>query len=138
MPSTDQNLRKMARVILLIGLHTGDQFSVHDHQGRLTRHDICALAWVVAEDQIAPPVFFTDEVASLALIEASQPAMAAIRTLSESLDSEPCETNGQPDYIEHVSNWSATPAVGQTQPPTVSEVIGRILRAAAQATPNAA
>lgn len=127
MPSTRRILRKMATVINTDGLHTGEQFA---QRGVTDRFDICALAYLVAEDRPAPDVFFTDEAACLDLIEASQPAMAAIKALSEALDTEACVTDGLPDYIEHVSNWAATPGIGCTEPPTTSEVIGRILRAA--------
>ncbi|MCF0086643.1 MULTISPECIES: hypothetical protein [unclassified Streptomyces] len=128
MHGTARILRKMATVINTQGLHRGEQFANH---GPMEQLDICAIAYIVAEDRPAPAVFFTDECTSLALIESSQPAMAAIRAISEALDSGPCETNGQPDYIEHVSNWAATAPIGEHFPPRTSEVIGRILRAAA-------
>lgn len=127
MHSTRHTLRKMTTVINTQGLHRGHQFATH---GPMDQLDICAIAYTTAEDQPAPAVFFTDECASLALIEASEPAMAAIKAISAVLDSAPCETNGEADYIEHVSNWAATPPIGATVPPTTSEVIGRILRAA--------
>ncbi|WP_158913530.1 DUF6197 family protein [Streptomyces sp. MBT28] len=127
MPSTHRVLRRMATVINTHGLHRGEQFAAHGPTDAL---DICAIAYIVAEDRPAPAVFFNDEVASFELIEASDRAMAAIRAISAALDTEPCDTNGGPDYIEHVSNWAATPPIGATEPPTTSEVIGRILRAA--------
>jgi hypothetical protein len=125
-------LQKMATVISTQGLHTGDQFAVH---GPMDRLDICAVAYIVAEDRPAPPEFFTDELASIALIEASARAMTAIKAISDVLDSTVCEDQIEPgtyvpNWIEHVSNWAATPPIGATRPPTVSEVIGRILRAA--------
>ena len=148
MHGTAEVLQRMAQVISLHGVHTGDQFAVRTHENRLTQHDICALAWVVAEGRIAPREFFTDEVASLAIIGASAPALAAIRAISDALDTDVCVTEiapgaTVPDYIEHVSNWAATPPVFAAQPPTTDEVIGCILRAAntvAQQTthPNAA
>ncbi|WP_055695808.1 hypothetical protein [Streptomyces prasinopilosus] len=125
--STHRVLRRMATVINTQGLHRGEQFAV---RGPIDHLDICAIAYVVAEDRPAPAVFFTDECASLDLIEASEPAMTAIRAISAVLSSDVCETNGQPDYIEHVSNWAATTPTNATRPPTTSEVIGRILRAA--------
>ncbi|WP_329474195.1 hypothetical protein OIE75_41145 (plasmid) [Streptomyces sp. NBC_01723] len=127
MPSTRRVLRRMATVINTQGLHRGTQFA---SRGPMDQLDICAIAYTVAEDRPAPAVFFADEVASLALIEASEPAMAAICAISAALDTEPCETDGEPDYIEHISNWAATRAPFSSAPPTVSEVIGRILRAA--------
>ncbi|MGW4270794.1 hypothetical protein ACWEGQ_00150 [Streptomyces seoulensis] len=128
-------LRKLATVISTEGLHTGHQFAAH---GPMDKLDVCAIAYTIAEDAPAPAAFFTDECASIALIEASEPAMAAIRAISAALDTEPCETNGQPDYIEHVSNWTAIPAPFATAPPTISEVIGRILRAAQHAATHTA
>ncbi|WP_371099845.1 hypothetical protein [Streptomyces sp. PU_AKi4] len=130
MATTAMNLHVMAAYANLYGIHTGDQFAAADD-----RLDICAIAYVVAEDCPVPPEFYTDEVASLRLIESSAKTMAAIRAISDALDSEPCETEIEPgtrvpDYIEHVSNWAATRAPFATAPPTTSEVIGRILRAA--------
>jgi hypothetical protein len=140
MNATGFVLQKMATVISTQGLHTGDQFAQH---GPMDKLDICAVAYTVAENRPAPAEFFTDEVAALRLIEASPRAMAAIKAISDVLDSAPCETptaDGlyEPDHIEHVSNWAATPPVGATKPPTVSEVIGRILRAANHAHTTAA
>ncbi|MEV5451650.1 hypothetical protein [Streptomyces sp. NPDC052535] len=106
------------------GLHTGTQFASHD--GPL---DVCAAAYAITEGTL-PDAFYNDECASLDLIEASDQAMAVIRAISAALETEPCETNGVPDYIEHVSNWAATPPIGEHFPPSTSEVIGRILRAA--------
>ncbi|MFF7335373.1 hypothetical protein [Streptomyces sp. NPDC008150] len=133
MPTTAQILTTMAGLIDEYGLHTGEQFAAHSYQAPLL--DICAHAYLAAEGRV-PAAFYTDEAASLALIEASTGAMDAIRAISTSLDPDPtdptppCTTNGRPDPIEHVSNWARTPAVFATQPPTASEVIGRILRAA--------
>jgi hypothetical protein len=140
MNATPFVLQKMATVISTCGLHTGDQFA---HHGPMDTYDICAVAYLVAEDRPAPAAFYTDETASIALIEASDRAMAAIRAISDVLDTTVCETpdtTGQytPDHIEHVSNWAATPPVGTTAQPTISEVIGRILRAANHAQTSAA
>lgn len=127
MPSTSRNLRKMATVAATDGLHTGEQFGI---RGATDRFDICALAWIVAEDRPAPDVFFTDQAASMALLETSEPAMAALRALSASItDYEVPDTNGRPDVIEHVFNWTATPGIGQTSPPTLNEIVGRLIRA---------
>lgn len=140
MNTTHFVLQKMATVISTQGLHTGEQFAAH---GPMDKLDICAVAYTVAEDQPAPAVFFTDELASMDLIQSSERAMAAIRAISEVLDSSVNETRTDdgtwvPDYIEHVSTWAMTAPIGATQPPTESEVIGRILRAANHARTNAA
>lgn len=131
MNGTDLILRETARIIDFRGLHIGSQFATNTGRRSSLEAplDICAAVYAATTGRV-PDVFYTDECASLALIESSEPAMAAIRAISEALDSQPCETNGQPDYIEHVSNWAATRAPFAPTPPTTSEVIGRILRAA--------
>lgn len=127
MDRTATDLQATAYLIHHSGLHTGPQFaSTTDAYGSL---DICAAVYAVTEGNI-PNAFYEDEVTSIELIEASPRAMDAIRAISAELDTEPCETNGRPDYIEHVSNWAATRAPFSDAPPTTSEVIGRILRAA--------
>jgi hypothetical protein len=136
MRDTTDVLQKMAAVIDLNGLHRGDQFA---ERGILPRLDICAVAYAVAERIALPSIpeeFYTDEVASIRLIEASAGAMAAIRAISNVLDSAVNESEIEPgtwvpDYIEHVSTWAMTiPPVGPKHPPTTGEVIGRIHRAA--------
>jgi len=127
MPETARILRAAAQNLTWRGLHTGDQFA--SPTGAL---DVCAAIYTAAHGTI-PHEFHTDEVASIALIEASAPAMAAIRAVSASLESEPCTTeicpgHEVPDYIEHVSNWAATAPINHTEPPTESEVIGRLYR----------
>lgn len=125
MPSTAEILRTAAHHVDRAGLNTGTQFVDPD-----TR----AIDWVaaiyVAAEGTCPNEFHTDEAASLAIISASAPAMTAIRALSASLDTEPPVTNGVPDYIDHVCNWAATTPVFGDRPPTTSEVIGALLRAA--------
>lgn len=130
MHDTAQDLQAMAHYVSRYGLHTGKQFAAPGPSGPL---DICALAFVVAERCAPPPEFFTDEDDSIRLIEASAPAMTAIRAISEVIGPV-CETEMVPgfyvpDYVEHVSNWAVTGDNGLEQP-SISEVIGRILRAA--------
>jgi hypothetical protein len=134
MPNTAAILRRAARLITNEGLHTGEQFA-----GTYTGLDICAAVYIAAESEF-PTEFFNDEATSITTIEASPTAMAAIKALSDALDSPVCETAGQPDYIEHVSNWASTRGPGEENPPTANEVVGRILRTAdkADAHPNAA
>lgn len=130
---TQYVLQKMTTVISTRGrLHTGEHFAAHGPQDVF---DICAVAYLVAEDRPAPQVFFTDEGAAMDLIESSERAMAAIKAISAVLDTDVNETlqpdgTYTPDYIEHVSTWAMTPPLGATEPPALSEVIGRILRAA--------
>lgn len=137
MHSTAADLQATASLISRAGLHAGTQFA--SPSGAL---DICAAAYAVTRGHI-PAEFYDDETAALRLIEANPRAMAAIKAISDVLDSTVCETRTDdgtsiPDYIEHVSNWAATAPVGATQPPTVSEVIGRILRAANHTQTHAA
>jgi len=134
MLTTAAILRRAARILTHEGLHTGDQFA-----GTYTGFDVCAALYIAAEDEV-PTEFFSDEATSLDTIAASQPAMAAIKAVSDALDTDACETNGQPDYIEHVSNWASTTAPFETAPPPANEVIGRLLRTAdtLAAAPNAA
>lgn len=134
MRTTAAILRRAARLITHEGLHTGNQFA-----GTYTGLDICAAIYTAATDEL-PTEFYSDEATSLSTIEASADAMTAIRAVSDALDTQACETDGHPDYIEHVSNWAATPAPFETAPPTANEVIGRLLRTAdaLTATPNAA
>ena len=132
MPDTADNLKAMATFIDRYGLHTGDQFAA---PGPCAPLDICALAFIVAERCAPPAEFFTDELASIRLIECSAPAMQTIRAISHGLDSEPSmDTLDRgvqvPNHIEHVSNWAATRSIGEKQPPTTSEVIGRLHRIA--------
>jgi hypothetical protein len=142
MRSVPHTLRLAAHLITYRGLHTGDQFATTPG-GPL---DICAAVYAAAEqpwdlpEKIALPTeFYTDEVASLAIISSSTTAMAAIRAISESLDTPTCDTENVPDYIDHVSNWAATASpTHPKRPPTVGEVIGRILRAANTHTAHAA
>jgi hypothetical protein len=129
MQTTAETLTETAHIVATHGRHIGEQFAASDSDAV----DICAAAYMAAEG-FCPIEFSTDEIASIRLIEASAPAMAAIRAISDALDSSVCETEIAPgvyvpDYIEHVSNWAATPPIGCTEPPTTSEVIGRILRA---------
>ncbi|WP_086732727.1 hypothetical protein [Streptomyces glaucescens] len=135
MRDTRTVLQQMATHIDHNGLHRGEQFA---QPGPVPRLDICAVAYVVAERLTPdryPAEFFTDEVASIRLIESSASAMAAIQAISHVLDSAVCETQIEPgtwvpDYIEHVSNWAATASpVHPKRPPTNAEVIGRIHRA---------
>jgi hypothetical protein len=141
MRSTAHTLRLAAHLISHRGLHTGEHFA-DSRSGSL---DICAAVYMATEkydlpDRLnVPDAFLTDEGHSRDLIEASAPAMDAIRAISASIrEYEIPDTDGRPDLIEHVSNWAATPPIGRTEPPTTSEVIGRILRAANHATQTVA
>ena len=147
MQDTAAQLRSMASHINLHGVHRGHQFARPGTLDRQPVLDISALAYCTAEhiDPASPPaVFFTDEGASLDLIESSPHAMTLIGAISAAIDNyEIPDTDGRPDIVEHVSQWVITPPIGCTLRPTTLEVIGCILRAANTATqqtphPNAA
>lgn len=128
MQTTAWTLEETAHILTAYGLHHGKQFAATTSDAL----DVCAAVYLAAEGT-CPPQFSTDEDVSLCIIEASAPAMTAIRAISSVLDSPVCETEmvpgfWVPDYVEHVSSW-ATPVDGST-PPSIDEVIGRILRAA--------
>ncbi|MFR9794179.1 hypothetical protein ACL07V_37090 [Streptomyces sp. MB22_4] len=130
MDSTVEILEETAHIINTYGLHTSTQFAADDSDAV----DICAAVYLAAEGT-CPPEFSTDETTSIAIIEASAKAMTAIKAISDALDSDVNETEivpglWVPEYIEHVSNWAATPPIGEKTPPSTSEVIGRIHRAA--------
>lgn len=129
MPNTANILRTAAHHVDRAGLNTGKQFV-----DPVTRAIDWAAAIYVAAEGTCPNEFHTDEIASLEIIAASAPAMTAIRALSDSLPTEPSFTEiygwEVPDYIEHVCNWAATTPVLGDRPPTPSEVIGALLRAA--------
>lgn len=138
MRPTQNVLQDMAAVINIDGLYRGEQFGVRGHIDRL---DICAIAFTMAEWRgplSIPEEFFTDELASIRLIEASAGAMAAIRAISNVLDSAVDEEELPPrsgffvpNYIAHVSNWVRTASpVDPKRPPTKAEVRDRILHAA--------
>jgi len=134
MHDTAQHLEEMAGFIAAYGLHTGDQFA-NCPPGGFMQLDICALAYYVTQDATVPAAFFDDEGTASELIEASEPAMACIRAISAAIGNyEVPDTAGQPDLIEHVSQWTFTPPIGQQGPPSVDEVIGCILRAAQHVT----
>ncbi|MFD7868000.1 hypothetical protein [Streptomyces sp. NPDC059783] len=130
MSRTAEHLRTAAHLISNRGLNTGTQFI----DPTTNTIDVAAAIYLAAENH-TPPEFHTDEATSLEIIAASAKAMTAIRALSDSLDTDPSVTeiapgHSVPDYIEHVSNWAATKPVWGNRPPTTSEVIGALLRAA--------
>ncbi|RSS33782.1 hypothetical protein [Streptomyces sp. WAC08241] len=132
MPTLTADLTAMATYITAHGLHTGEQLIGHD-TGDI---DIAALAYITAERCTPPRAFFDDEAASLRLIENSAPTMQLLHAISAVLDTEPCTTLTDdgveiPDYIEHISNWTATPPIGRKTPPTRDEITDRLRTAAA-------
>ena len=148
MPKTVDTLRLAAQIINLHGLHRGPHFVSGAWSGHL--HDVCAAIYLASEGGPCPAEFTTDPNAARDLIEASSDAMAAIVAISDSLDTEAPVTevivDGQiaevTEHIEHLAAWTDRPGIGETAPPTDTEVIGRLLRVAdqldaAEATRNA-
>ncbi|MFG2676969.1 hypothetical protein [Streptomyces sp. NPDC048445] len=138
MPSTAGALRRTAHLINHHDLHADHQFI----DQATNAIDLAAAIFIAAEGHI-PAEFYTDENTSLAIIGASAPAMAAIRTLSDSLITpapytEIAPGHEIPDYIEHVSSWATTKHMFADRPPTLSEVIGALHRAAEAADQLAA
>jgi hypothetical protein len=120
-------LRVTAGIVRYFGLHTGTQFA-DPTTGRLS----IAASTYRAVTGSTPDAFTTDENASLALIQANATVMAAIRFLSACIDTDlPVDADtGTALHIEHIERWAAEAATGHTTPPSESEVIGRIIRAA--------
>lgn len=127
--STGTVLRTTREIVNYYGLHTGEQFASHD--GRL---DFAAAIYRAVTGN-TPNCFLNDEGMALLLIETDAVVMEAIRMVSAVLPTQPSTTEVAPgyevpDYVEHVSNWVSTRPIGATAPPTVSEILGLLERAA--------
>ncbi|MBM9510035.1 hypothetical protein [Actinacidiphila acididurans] len=125
MRTTEDILTTTADTLAYTGLWTGDHFA---HGTALT---VTAAIYHAATGHV-PDALHADDDAALALITANPQTMYAIQALSDCLDTEPPTDGdtGRPDHIEHIERYAAEPALGADAPPTTSEVIGRILRAA--------
>jgi hypothetical protein len=127
--STGTILRTTRDIVSYYGLWTGEHFATPD--GRL---DLSAAIYRAVTGS-TPNCFLDDEDMALLLIESNPDVIDAIRMVSAVLPTQPCTTEivpgyEVPDYVEHVSNWASTAPVLAQQPPTVSEVIGVLTRAA--------
>ena len=124
MSSTGTLLRTAVQLLNHHGIHTGRNFV-----GPGGELDICAAIFRAATGKVLN-CFHNDEDASLLQIQACEPAMDAIRMLSDVLDTQPPTdpATGKDDHIEHVCDWAINPH-GRPAP-SPSELIGRILRAA--------
>ncbi|MGW7636042.1 DUF6197 family protein [Streptomyces decoyicus] len=125
MPKTADILRDTTWTIHTLGLRTGRHFLGPD--GCLS---IGAAIYVAAHGTI-PAEFATDERISIAIITASAPAMQAIKTLSQHLDTQPnVDTIAPgyevPDHLDHIEYWAAHGLFGSHQPPTADEVIDHL------------
>ncbi|MDX3165961.1 hypothetical protein PV516_19425 [Streptomyces scabiei] len=125
--NTAAHLRRAAQLLEQHGLYTGDDGYVGS-DGSL---DICAALYQGAT-HVLPDVFRTDATAAAEAITASTWAMAAIRAVYDTLGTEVTmpDQDGPDEVIDRVSHWAATPPFRQTQPPTRTEVMGRLLRTA--------
>ncbi|MER6253685.1 hypothetical protein ABT224_20245 [Streptomyces sp. NPDC001584] len=136
---TPNHLRSAAALIEQHGLHAAEgDFVAPD--GAL---DICAALYQAATLELAD-AFRTDADAAIELIKASPSAMAAIRAVYDTLGYEvttPDEVDPEA-VIDSVSRWAMSAPFPDMQPPTRTEVIGRLVRTAdaldQQATPLAA
>ncbi|HEY5834939.1 hypothetical protein [Streptomyces sp.] len=126
MPDTARTLRAAAYNLTYFGLWTGANFALDGGGLSITA------AIYRAVTGATPNAFLDDENTSLRLIHANTHVMDAVAFLSSCLDTQPPsdQATALPDHIEHIERYAAEPPPGATQPPTASEVIGRILRAA--------
>ncbi|MFG3336923.1 hypothetical protein ACGFZZ_33510 [Streptomyces tendae] len=123
---TSAHLRRAVELLEQHGLNTADRNFVAP-DGSL---DICAALYQAATC-VLPEAFRADADAALDLIKASTWAMAAIRAVYESLGPEVTMPEDGPDeVIDRVSYWAATAPNRASQPPTRTEVMGRLLRTA--------
>ena len=129
MPETADILRDTTWILRTLGLTTGPRFMAPD--GSLS---IGAAIYVAAHGTI-PAEFATgteaDERISIAIITASSRAMQAIKSLSQSLDTEPnvdelAPGYEVPDHLEHIEYWAANGLFGHHHAPTVDEVIDHL------------
>ncbi|MCZ0983883.1 hypothetical protein O1L60_44780 [Streptomyces diastatochromogenes] len=125
MNHTPKVLRDAADLINHQGLHTGDEFVGPDGSLDLVT------ALYQAATLILPEAFRTDADTAITYVKGSQRAMAAIRAVYDTLAAAYPEVHDDGDVIDTVSHWAAVGDFGPgQQPPTTSEVIGRLLRTA--------
>ncbi|MDJ0466107.1 hypothetical protein [Streptomyces sp. H27-C3] len=138
-------LRDAAFHLSQYGLHrehafVGPNTRAHLDHGPL---DVCAAVYLAATASPLPPLFHSadtaDEQAAIELIKAQPQAMAAIHALWDGLDSKITEADvsdelptadGPDEWIDRVSYWAATAPVSWAKPPTLIEVMGRLIRTA--------
>lgn len=120
-----QVLRAAARLINEHGLHTGTQFVGPDGS-----YDLAAAIYH-AGAMVLPDAFRTDAATALTLIKSCERAMDAIRAFYSTLQAAYPEVHSDDEVIDTVSVWAEKGDWGpEQQPPTTSEVIGRLLRLA--------
>ncbi|MFB7649381.1 hypothetical protein ACFC0S_16015 [Streptomyces sp. NPDC056084] len=125
MNDTPKVLRDAAALINRHGLHTGDEFVGPD--GAL---DVAAALYQAAT-LILPADFRTDAQSAIGHIKHSQRAMTAICAVYSTLPAAWPEAHNDDQVIDTVSHWAAVGDAGpDQQPPTTSEVLGRLLRLA--------
>ncbi|MEU3704821.1 hypothetical protein AB0E82_21335 [Streptomyces anulatus] len=145
-PTTATLLRDAVHHLSQYGLHrehafVGPTTRVHLDHGPL---DVCAAIYMAATANALPPVFrgtsTADEQAAIELIKAHPDAMAAIHAVWDGLDSKITEADvcdelptadGPDEWIDRVSYWAAEAPTSGGAPPTLLEVMGRLLRTAA-------
>ncbi|WP_098894218.1 hypothetical protein [Streptomyces sp. t99] len=138
-------LRDAVHHLSQYGLHrehafVGPTTRAHLDHGPL---DVCAAIYMAATANPLPPVFRStdsdDEQAAIELIKAHPEAMAAIHAVWDGLDSKITEADvcdelptadGPDEWIDRVSYWAAKAPASWAEPPTLLEVMGRLLRTA--------
>ncbi|MEU9998059.1 hypothetical protein [Streptomyces sp. NPDC050848] len=127
MSETTRILRAAAHAATYHGLQTGAHFA--DSTGRL---DMVAAIYVGATGK-TPHSFTNDNHTACLLIETNEPVMAAIRAVSAVLPTDiPTDAEtGLYCHIEHLAYWQEDRQHTTGQPPTHTEVVGVLLRAAA-------
>ncbi|MEU9778469.1 MULTISPECIES: hypothetical protein [unclassified Streptomyces] len=106
--------------------------------------DVCAAIYMAATASALPSVFRStdsaDEQAAIELIKANPDAMDAIHAVWDGLDSKITEADvcdelptfdGPDEWIDRVSYWAIKAPASWAEPPTLLEVMGRLLRTAA-------
>ncbi|TQE33131.1 hypothetical protein [Streptomyces ipomoeae] len=138
-------LRDAVHYLTQYGLHrerglVGTLTNPHLDHGPL---DVCAALYMAATSSPLPPVFSSHtpegEQAAIDLIKAHPQAMAAIHAVWNGLDSKITEADlseetptvdGPDEWIDRVSYWAVTAPASWEEPPTLLEVIGRLVRTA--------
>ncbi|GAA0500873.1 hypothetical protein [Streptomyces olivaceiscleroticus] len=131
MPRTVDTLIETRRLIDWHGLHPGPHFATE--AGFL---HLAAAPFYAAETYL-PRAFFTDEEASIRLIQCSAETMSALRWISAVLPTEPPTDpdTGAVDYLEHISHWLTEDDFFTGRRPNATDVL-KVLDHAIQAAQN--
>ncbi|PZT71429.1 hypothetical protein [Streptomyces sp. AC1-42T] len=105
--------------------------------------DVCAAIYMAATAEALPAVFRSTDPAdvhlAIELIKGNRDAMTAIHAVWQGLnskitDEDLCDgvpaVDGPDEWIDRVSYWAGTAPTSSAKPPTLLEVMGRLLRTA--------